>query len=846
MSHSRFLQSALALLLLSPIQSPLLAAAQRGNDDSSSDPCATAARQQSRALRDFTPDGPSDTVLAIIDAETAFNCVAQLPLDADDAVTVIGIIKEYTAFQTSLAYLKDPPESYQQPSVDLMSGLDRLSDDVTAGKYDRQYDFDLALRSLFTTAHEGHLNAGTGVLGLFTWRLRDTIVAVSADGQELPQVYAFSDVRDDVTDASPIVEIEGESVFTYLENYANTSTSLGLIDPHADWNQIMWNGPLQFGRRGSDTTGATFQVAAFQATSVYNGPSISGRFANGSDFEWLYLAGAPLDLSDNGWDSAQALYEEAVLNSQVSRLSVATASKPKFRNDNDMEVRFLRYMQSPNLRGLETRQFDDPPVPAMSAVPFPSYPRDPVVTQEFFGVGGTVSGYILEDDSIGVLSLPSFQSNPTEVGSSISFSEAVADFIKAAKDAGVKKVVIDLSGNGGGTIFQGFDTAKRFFPDLEPTLGFRTRAVPQLDVIGSFITAILRDQGATFGEDFFDEALTMFGTSIPFSAALSLTTEGEEWESWSEFFGPQKAQGDEFTNTARYNLSSPAMFRALGQDIAGFSTNQLDYEQPWSAEDIILLQDGSCGSTCTIFAELLKVDVGVKSVAVGGIPQFGPMQGVSGTRGSNVARWSGISDISEQIRSMLSSNRLDSLVVDMLNSALQEFTQSDIDGLPTPLSSSPWRLDGTVNILDEIRSSAPDDPLQFVYQASDCRLFYTGAMIRDISELWKTAAKFLDGDTSVCVPGSTDGPGVDSESVVLDGTEFSGGSVWASANSTDLPSAPGGSGNDREDDSEGNNEGSNGGNNGGNNEGGGDDDSGAGVLRVSVSLGVVVAMLLLW
>lgn len=836
MAHSSLLRGALTLFTLSLFQSPLPAAAQSGGDDSS-DPCASAASQQAASLEDFTPAAPGDTVLASIDAETAFNCVSSIPFEAADAATVISIIKEYAAFHTTTAYLKDPPESYQQAGVDLMGGLDRLAADVESGVYESQYDFDLALNSLFARAHEGHLNVGTGVFGLFMWRLVETIVAVSSDGQELPQVYAFSDVRNDVPDASPIVEIEGESVFTYIQKYANTSTALGLIDPHADWNQIMWNAPLQFGRRASDQSGTTFQVAAFQATNVYNGPSVSGRFANGSDFEWLYQAGTPVDLAANEWTSTRAIYNQVVLNSQlgVQSESKGVKSKMSLHNDNDMEAQLLPGVPRSSVNTIQGRQLPEAPEP-LSAVPFPNYPQDPIVTQEFFGVGGSVSGYILADDSVGVLSLPSFQSGTGDVGSSVSYSDAVADFITAAKDAGVQKVVIDLSGNGGGTIFQGFDTAKRFFPDLEPSLGFRTRAGPQLNVIGSYLTAVLRDQGSSLGDAFFDDTLTSFGTSIPFSAALSLTTGGESWESWTEFFGPKDIKGDEFTNTAQYNLSSPAMFRALDQDIAGFNTNQLTYEQPWPAEDIVILHDGSCGSTCTIFSEILKTDAGVKSVVVGGIPQYGPMQGVAGTRGSNVARWRGISDISEEIRSILNEAELSSQAVDLLNTALQDFTLDDIDSLPTPLSSSPWRLDGNLNILDEIRSSAPEDPLQFVYQASDCRVFYTGAMIRDITELWKTAAKFAEGDDSVCVPGSTNGLGVDSEDVVLEGTDFSAGTVWASANSTDLPD-----GSDRD---SGNDSG-----NGGeddDNDGDGDDDSGAAVLSASMSLSVIIAMLLLW
>ena len=60
---------------------------------------------------------------------------------------------------------------------------------------------------------------------------------------------------------------------------------------------------------------------------------------------------------------------------------------------------------------------------------------------------------------------------------------------------------------------------------------------------------------------------------------------------------------------------------------------------PAPSTDVVYLQltDGFCGSTCAIFAELMKTDAGVRRVAMGGVPSIsGPMQAVSGSRGSQV------------------------------------------------------------------------------------------------------------------------------------------------------------------------------------------------------------------
>jgi hypothetical protein len=127
-----------------------------------------------------------------------------------------------------------------------------------------------------------------------------------------------------------------------------------------------------------------------------------------------------------------------------------------------------------------------------------------------------------------------------------------------------------------------------------------------------------------FDENTVTEVASQWGASIPFMSSYSLDLDGDRWDSWEDFHGPNEINGGEFTNVARYNLSSPVIRLAFGGDIAGYGSNQIDYDQPWDADDIILLQDGFCASTCAIFTELMKTDGGVKSVVTGGIPQYRP------------------------------------------------------------------------------------------------------------------------------------------------------------------------------------------------------------------------------
>jgi hypothetical protein len=63
-----------------------------------------------------------------------------------------------------------------------------------------------------------------------------------------------------------------------------------------------------------------------------------------------------------------------------------------------------------------------------------------------------------------------------------------------------------------------------------------------------------------------------------------------------------------------------------------------------------------------------------------------------------------------------------------------------------------------VNAADNLRKGDKSQtPLEFVYEAADCKLFYTGDMVLDVRETWKAAAAAKWGN-GTCVPNSTGDP----------------------------------------------------------------------------------------
>ena len=155
---------------------------------------------------------------------------------------------------------------------------------------------------------------------------------------------------------------------------------------------------------------------------------------------------------------------------------------------------------------------------------------------------------------------------------------------------------------------------------------------------------------------------------------------------------------------------------------------------PFAADNIAILLDGQCSSTCTIFANMAH-QVGIRTVVAGGLPAYGPMQAVAGVRGSQA-----------YAQETLNSDITGAISVD----------QSLAAQLPAPLDyyqivKASFNLRDTINQGSEI-------PWQFQYQAADCRIFYTKDNFANFTNLWKDAANAVFNDSSLCVQGSTGQP----------------------------------------------------------------------------------------
>lgn len=356
-----------------------------------------------------------------VPADIAFECLISMPLNVTSAKAILFDIPIYLNWQSTLDVLKNPPAEYVekiQKPVDLLAGLDKISDLIDKGGISDEWSFGWALYSLFGAAHDGHLTYILDVVGqIFSFKRPIPLVSVSEDGSKLPAVFAYSDVlglqfKNISYTPSAVINIDGIEVGEYLEAVSQTSS---LQDRDALYNSMFYSiAQVSLGSGAGAFTGGG------RGRYVPLGANTTIEFANGTNISVANTARTLLTF--------QNITSGAALRSKIVGFEDLTA---KSRPD-------------------VTTPISAPPVPDTVAGPSPGYPV-PVVS----GPLNLINGFYIDGpgfENVAVLQVPDFVSYSN---AELSFQLTSKRFLEKAWSEGKTKLIIDLQANGGGTIIQG-------------------------------------------------------------------------------------------------------------------------------------------------------------------------------------------------------------------------------------------------------------------------------------------------------------------------------------------------------------------------------------------------------
>ncbi|KAL8372183.1 hypothetical protein RB595_001807 [Gaeumannomyces hyphopodioides] len=627
--------------------------------------------------------------LAVVPPSVALNCLHSIEVDTRRDVGLIDYLSPFLEELSTLGYLKSPPPGYLVPGVDLVGAMGEMRKKLVDGKYSSQYQFISELRNVFNAASEGHLFYLPGLLSALQFARGAPIVSASSDGIQPPKIYLMTDMLKGASAGftpSEVTEIDGEPVQSVLRA---ASFYVPTQDPDTKYNELFGKGS----KSGQFVTGlrelrdnTTFKFANNTIRTLPN----YAIFARNEMRIW------------NNISTGADVHQEFELPGGSSSAESLSHEKRHLENPLLAHQRPLARRQSPKdaLSGKEE-----------------IVEKDPWDTTFGIFLGGE-SKY-RDTCVLRVLTFaPDENRNVTDAMHRREMRRLVRSLTKKCKDSGRTKLVVDLQGNGGGSFWPGLEMYRNLFPKSEAFQAIRWRATPALQHYSASLW------GTRFEQDLWGGVKTMKFTNFSSSG---------------ELFGPDKTvKQDSVTNRALIDArtTDDGAFTLMGFDTSDTGAPQ---EPPFKPEDVIVVTDGSCASTCAGIAGLMTREAGVRSIAMGGRPQEKPMQAIGGTRGGEVRQL----DFLQKFSGAATMPRPPSGV------KLHPTTAPPLE--PTVLSGV-----ASINWYNEYPIGAPADapPLQFVYEAAHCRRFFRPENVRDPQTVWQDVAD-VAWRGAKCVKGST-------------------------------------------------------------------------------------------
>ncbi|GKT85754.1 peptidase S41 family protein [Colletotrichum tofieldiae] len=600
------------------------------------------------------------TVTPTVPAQLAHACLNSVPLGKEAAIELVDSLFPYLEWQSDAAYKADPPAGYDFPAYDLFAALSSIRENVLNDVYPGEYAFQSAIYEEVF---------GPGHDGHFVY-YPDLLTAVFEWTRERGLVSISEDGS-----SLPVIKIYEEVIST-----PETASAVKLINGidaakylEDTVNKANWN------RDANSAYNSMFFEKSGKATGTGN-----GYFSSGGRIRYVYQGANTTITFENG---TEVTFENhARIKKDLTGVSPASKAPAGTIATN------------------------------ATAPILPGYPAPVTVTSD-----GVVSGYFLEGEGfedVAVVVLTAFESDsPAE------FQKVTQDFYTAALAAGKTKLVIDFQQNGGGYILQGYDFFRQLFPNKIQEGFSRWKENDGFVAAAEIVSDIVADLDLYTSDD--ADLISLAESWFNWRYDYNLTN--QPFTSFDAKFAPQVFQNTSYTDLMRWNLDDPlttsnASF-GLGIEINGYG-NLTGLPQPFEAENIIILYDGVCASTCTLASEFLRLHGGVKSVAFGGLPVEGPIEGVGGIKGSQVLDWSNIYSYT-------------TFLLPYASTAEQKAAFARYNDLPLNRSTA-----AAVNVRDQILRDNIDDgiPAQFIREEADCRLYWTLPMINDVTAIWKATA----------------------------------------------------------------------------------------------------------
>ncbi|KAF8932542.1 hypothetical protein BGZ58_007005 [Dissophora ornata] len=511
-------------------------------------------------------------------------CYENVPYNVTEANTILSTLytlyRDYYIF-LDMAMLENQPKPFTNPPVDILQGLDLISQQ----EYHSDFQFQTDVEILVSRLNDAHANYLAFCYRHYLFVQPFELYAPVANNVQTVRILVDKSFND--LEECQVLTIDGINALDAIQNYIDVNSA---ISKDAG---VRLNKALTANTFNADTKEWTLNPGLFTSratlperqTMVYHIQCpASAAHPHGREerlnVDWeVYRL-----VSWNSFESTESFlnrncYSDTDPNPKKStrqhsgrvsqeRRKVKESWKPAWEGSVQEAVDIPRHETIKSLPSIEKRQ----------------YVKDEVAWMIFNGT--TTAFYQLaKRPSIGVVVIPTHSVN-LEIESKI-----MVEGFERLYESGVRNVILDMTSNGGGYVTFAYDLVDWMFPTDNQTSVYQSdlrasmsaKAIAQVDLTND-------DYSSYFNPSSFSD----IGTHKDFETNFFLQ--------------------DQLIRRAHRRLNyTPKVFM-------NHNLGALEMGMPWQndAQRIVIMTDGACGSACGMSLNRLKNTHGVQSYAVGG------------------------------------------------------------------------------------------------------------------------------------------------------------------------------------------------------------------------------------
>ncbi|KAF8534129.1 hypothetical protein BDD12DRAFT_896975 [Trichophaea hybrida] len=645
----------------------------------------------------------------IVSASSALNCLKSVPFSEPQALEFITSLRLFTNFAAHQAYYRSPINPILEiPEFDINDIISTIESRATSGYYQNGWEFWREVSLAYKKFRDGH-GSFDAVCGGTAFLYYHDYPIVSVGGREIytitfPYRFGSNSTRAAKLDRK-VTHINNQPAVEFLLDMAQTLPDLSdYFDPDTRWNALMWTSVDHYSVFTNRTSWAGEEEEKLQLT-----------FEDGEEVVVEWKAGMPTSADYIGQFNDTLSFTEVVcyLNPAEYKLYSPKIAGPVWRKDPGGDT-FSSMLSSV----LSTAE----PSTATSRIPQSSSvttTQIPLVTATVTATSTTTSltGYptpisrgpndeliVFPDPdmspSVAVLRIPTYELDKKDLSASLQeWLDFLNKTITMLGESGIKRLLIDVSGNPGGTAALAKLTMRMIFPKSFKGVGHE----PEMYTRWRYHSALAKIFKAV--------PVTPFSSS--FGGRLDYATlQGANFSSAEDLLGPyyNSQVDDSFTSEA-----IPIRDLATLEDFGVFPRKNY-----WRTQDVIIISNGLCSSTCHFFVELMG-QMGVRSYAIGGRQGHIPMQAVGGTKSGIVTEY-------------------EELITASFGLLGDTSNYTDLPKIPAT------RFRGRISLETLFRPGAEEVPLFFTFTPACKKVPVTKEMATDIRAVWRTVKRLAWSD----------------------------------------------------------------------------------------------------